>query len=155
MRCPAAKTPAWPSITATLPPSRPVLQKPLGDAHAVVALDIADIVPDARDHRVIDVDDRNPLGLGDFQGRLEVGVGLGREQEGIEALRDEVLGDRELAELVALALRRLIDDLDPGLLGIGLVAFTEAAPVFVGQCLRDAADLACPSGAAGTSPNFA
>ena len=37
-------------------------------------------------------------------------VGLRREQQRVEALGDQRLGDRELAELVALALRRLIDD---------------------------------------------
>ena len=61
---------------------RTVLQEPLGNAYAVVALDIADIVPDARDHRVIDVDDGMPAASADFQGRLEVGIGLRREQRG-------------------------------------------------------------------------
>ena len=72
---------------------------------------------DARDDGVVDVDHRHALGLGALECRLQVVVGLRREQEGVEALRDQVLGYRELAELVALALGGLIDHLDAGLLG--------------------------------------
>ena len=96
-----------------------------------------------------------PLRLGAFERRLQVGVGLRRQQQRVEALRDQVLGDRELAELVALALRRLVGDLDarpcrhrPGSPRRGCASIRWSASWRRRRrCV--------PAGAAGTSPNLA
>ena len=65
---------------------------------------------------VVDVDNGNAGRLRFAHRGFEIGVGLRRDEENARALRDHRLRDRELAELIALALRRLVGYRDPDLL---------------------------------------
>ncbi len=102
-----------------------VLNKPFRHPHAIVLLDVADVVARIRHHRIINVHHRDIFTVGTLQCRLQVDIGLRRNQQAVKALRDQGFRNGELTELIIFIGRRLISDSETILFRRILVALAE------------------------------